>query len=63
MTGSAILTKVMRGTSSVEGDSDMDGVSDLIEVGAGTDPLNAADNPRARGDFVFVVPYDEGPRA
>jgi hypothetical protein len=42
-------------------DTDEDGVSDLIEVGAGTDPLDGADNPRARGDFVFVVPFDRPP--
>jgi len=29
----------------------------LIEVGAGTDPLDMMDSPRTRGDFVFVVPY------
>jgi len=45
------------GTDPRSTDSDGDSVSDLIEVGAGTDPLNPADNPRARGDFVFVVPY------
>ncbi|MCB9596354.1 MAG: hypothetical protein H6719_26765 [Sandaracinaceae bacterium] len=45
------------GTNPRLADSDGDGVSDLIEVGAGTDPLNAADNPRSRGDFVFVVPH------
>ncbi len=49
------------GTSRTSDDSDMDGVSDLIEVGAGTDPLNGADSPRTRGDFVFVVPYEEAP--
>jgi hypothetical protein len=43
------------------GDTDDDGVSDLIEVGAGTDPMNGADSPRTRGDFVFVVPYEEAP--
>ncbi|MBZ0118089.1 MAG: hypothetical protein K8H88_13885, partial [Sandaracinaceae bacterium] len=32
-----------------------------IEVGAGADPLDIEDNPRVRGDFVFVVPYDESP--
>lgn len=49
------------GTSPIEGDSDGDGVSDLVEVGAGTDPLTAADNPMARGNFVFLVPYDRPP--
>ncbi len=38
-------------------DTDNDGVDDLIEREAGTDPNNAADNPRVRGDFVFVMPY------
>ncbi len=45
------------GTSPILADTDSDGVTDLVEVGAGTDPLLASDNPRARGDFVFVVPY------
>jgi hypothetical protein len=46
------------GSSPILADTDDDGVSDLIEVGAGTDPLDETDNPRVRGDFVFVVPYD-----
>ena len=45
------------GTSRTLADTDGDGVSDLIEVGAGTSPTNPADNPRVRGDFVFLVPY------
>lgn len=40
-------------------DTDGDGVSDLIEREAGTDPNNTADNPRVRGDFVFVMPYQQ----
>ncbi len=48
-------------TSTTSTDTDMDGVSDLIEVGAGTDPVDMADSPRTRGDFVFVVPYMEAP--
>jgi len=40
-------------------DTDGDGASDLVEVGAGTDPQDANDNPQANGDFVFVVPYTE----
>jgi len=48
-------------TSSTNADSDEDGVSDLIEVAAGTDALSVDDNPRARGDFVFVVPYEAPP--
>ncbi|MEO0326573.1 MAG: hypothetical protein AAF447_26740 [Myxococcota bacterium] len=42
-------------------DSDDDGVSDLIELGGGTDLLDPTDNPRVRGDFVFVVPYEAPP--
>jgi hypothetical protein len=40
-------------------DTDGDGVTDLIEAAAGTDPQNPADNPQANGDFYFVVPYEE----
>ncbi|MBU1221677.1 hypothetical protein KKF34_11435 [Myxococcota bacterium] len=42
-------------------DSDNDGVNDLIEVAAGTNPQDPNDNPRANGDFVFVVPFEEDP--
>jgi hypothetical protein len=42
-------------------DTDDDGVSDLIEMAAGTDPQDPVDNPRANGDFVFVEPYEEDP--
>lgn len=49
------------GTSPVEVDSDGDGVDDLVETVAGTDPLDPRDHPRARGDFVFVVPYERPP--
>jgi hypothetical protein len=38
-------------------DTDHDGVSDLVEQAAGTDPTNPASNPLANGDFVFVEPY------
>jgi hypothetical protein len=48
-------------TSPTNGDSDGDMISDLIEVGAGTDPNDITDNPRTRGDFVFVVPYMQSP--
>ena len=34
-------------------------VDDLIEIGGQTDPLDPEDNPRVRGDFVFVVPFRE----
>jgi len=49
------------GTSPTAADSDGDGVSDLVEVVAGTDALSPEDSPRIRGDFVFVVPYEEPP--
>lgn len=42
-------------------DSDGDGASDLVEVAAGTGPRDPASNPRARGDFVFVVPFEAPP--
>ncbi len=44
------------GTDRTSDDTDGDGASDLIEIGAGTDPLDSMDHPRARGDFVFVMP-------
>ncbi len=40
-------------------DTDGDGVTDLIEVAAGTDPQDNTDNPQANGDFYFVVAYEE----
>ncbi len=46
-------------SSALSSDTDGDGVTDLIETAAGTDPTNAADNPRANGDFVFEVPYQK----
>jgi hypothetical protein len=46
-------------TSAIAEDTDGDGVSDLIEIAAGTDPTDAADNPQANGDFVFVEPYQK----
>ncbi|MBX3275898.1 MAG: VWA domain-containing protein [Sandaracinaceae bacterium] len=49
------------GTNPYAADTDGDGVSDLVEIAAGTDPLDRADNPAARGDFVFVVPYEAAP--
>lgn len=48
-------------SSAADEDTDGDGVSDLVEVAAGTDPSNDQDNPQANGDFVFVVPYVEPP--
>lgn len=48
-------------TDRLKADTDDDGVSDLIEVGAGTDPQDGGDNPQNNGDFVFVMPYEEDP--
>ena len=42
-------------------DSDGDGASDLVEIVYGSDACNTSDNPMARGDFVFEVPYEESP--
>lgn len=50
-----------RGTNPRSGDSDGDTAPDLVEVGAGTDPMAPEDNPRSRGNFVFLVPYEEDP--
>jgi len=49
------------GTDPTLADSDGDGVDDLIEGAAGTDPLDETENPRTRGDFVFVVDYEAAP--
>ena len=49
------------GTSRTSGDTDGDGVSDLIEVASGTDALDPLDNPRTRGNFVFVEPFEAAP--
>ncbi|WP_437278884.1 VWA domain-containing protein [Sorangium sp. So ce375] len=48
-------------SSTASADTDDDGVNDLIEVAAGTNPNDDLDNPRASGDFVFIVPYQGGP--
>ncbi|MGE3459193.1 MAG: thrombospondin type 3 repeat-containing protein, partial [Kofleriaceae bacterium] len=45
-------------SSPLAGDSDGDGVSDLVEVAAGTNPTDPLSNPQANGDFVFIVPYE-----
>lgn len=55
--GISDLDEATNGTDPTNADSDGDGVSDLVEVAAGTDPLDMADNPQARGNFVFIVPY------
>jgi len=44
-------------SSPVATDTDGDGVTDLVETAAGTNPANPASNPQANGDFVFVEPY------
>jgi hypothetical protein len=43
------------------GDTDGDGVSDLVETVAGTDPRDPADDPQSHGNFVFLVPYEQPP--
>jgi hypothetical protein len=48
-------------SSTAAEDTDADGVTDLVEVAAGTNPDDALDNPLARGDFVFTVPYQQPP--
>ena len=42
-------------------DSDGDGVADAVERVAGSDPADASESPRTRGDFFFVVPYGAPP--
>ncbi|KYF88845.1 hypothetical protein BE17_40855 [Sorangium cellulosum] len=48
-------------SSTASEDTDEDGVSDLIELAAGTNPNDDLDNPQANGDFVFIVPYRADP--
>ncbi len=59
--GLSDTTERTRGTNPRDADSDDDGVSDLIEVGAGTSPLDGSVSPRTRGDFVFLVPFEQPP--
>ena len=42
-------------------DSDADGVPDVVEEAAGTDPADSASTPLSRGDFYFLVPYQRPP--
>jgi hypothetical protein len=59
--------EVQNGSSPIDGDTDGDGVGerteidDFIEAVAGTDATDPDDNPRSRGDFVFIVPFGETP--
>ncbi|AUX49097.1 hypothetical protein SOCE26_106420 [Sorangium cellulosum] len=48
-------------SSPASADTDEDGTTDLIEKAAGTNPDDDLDNPRANGDFVFTVPYQQRP--
>jgi hypothetical protein len=59
--GLSDAAELAAGTDPRDADSDGDGVTDLVEVGAGTNPNDPGDNPRTRGDFVFVVPFMEAP--
>lgn len=49
------------GSNPALADSDMDGVDDLIEFGAGTDANDPTESPLTRGDFVFLVDYMQPP--
>lgn len=61
--------ELLVGTNPLLADTDGDGVTDLVEVGAcpAGDPTCASDatdptsSPRTRGDFVFFEPYMEAP--
>ena len=48
-------------SSRILADTDNDGVSDLVEVAAGTGVQDPTDNPRANGDFVFLEPFMDAP--
>jgi hypothetical protein len=45
-------------TSATSPDTDGDGAPDIVETEAGTGGNDASDNPQARGDFVFIEPYE-----
>lgn len=56
------------GTDRANADTDMDGVTDLVEIGAcdGSpecigDALDPESSPRTRGDFVFFMPFEAEP--
>jgi hypothetical protein len=49
------------GTDPHDSDSDDDGVSDLVEWLAGTDPNDPNSNPAAEGNFYFLEPYSQAP--
>ena len=61
--------ELARGTDPLLADTDGDGVTDLVEVGAcpvgdpscATDATDPASSPRTRGDFVFFEPYMAAP--
>lgn len=48
-------------TSALLSDTDNDKVSDLVEIAAGSNPQNPTDNPKSRGGFVFIVPFEGTP--
>ncbi len=45
-------------TDANKADSDDDGVADYVEIAIGTNASDAADNPQANGNFVFIAPYE-----
>jgi hypothetical protein len=49
------------GTDPNDPDTDDDGYSDLVEWAAGTDPLDPGSNPKAEGNFYFLVPWGVAP--
>lgn len=51
--------EVAEGTSRTAADTDLDGASDLAEVASGSDPTLTSDNPAARGELVFVMPFGQ----